>query len=268
MHASALRTADDAGVTAVRAAVLALMGWNAGAYSPAMALSHATASQRRYRGGFDAHAHDHAQVLVGLQGHLDIEVDGHAAFVDASCGLIVPAGARHAYEAAAPARVWVLDSPPVRGLDRLRGFLTPPQLRSKAQAPETVAATEALEQVLGAPRVLERRAIRLDALDAAIDAELHAAWNTPRLAALCQLSAQRFHARFVALTGTTPMDHVRKRRLAVAQQRLKAGWPLETAALHVGYASASALAYALRRDCGVTSRALRRAEGGGVAAAG
>jgi AraC-like DNA-binding protein len=57
------------------------------------------------------------------------------------------------------------------------------------------------------------------------------------------------------------MDHVRRRRLAVAQQRLKAGWPLETTALHVGYASASALAYALRRELGVTSRSLRRAEG-------
>jgi AraC-like DNA-binding protein len=223
-----------------------------------MALSHATASQRRYHGVFGAHAHEHAQVLVGLQGHLELEVEGHAAFVDAACGLIVPAGARHAYEAAAVAQLLVLDSPPARGLDRCRSFLTPPPLRA---APGAVDSVEAIEQVLGAPRVLERRAIRLDDINTAIDAELHAAWSTQRLAALCQLSAQRFHARFVALTGTTPMDHVRRRRLAVAQQRLKAGWPLETTALHVGYASASALAYALRRELGVTSRSLRRAEG-------
>lgn len=222
-----------------------------------MALTCATASQRRYSGDFAAHAHDHAQVLVGLQGHLELEVDGHSAFVDAACGLVVPAGARHAYEAAAPAYVLVLDSPAQHGLDRCRSFLAPPQWRA---APDALAVAEAIQQVLCAPRVLERRAIRLDEIDAAIDAELHAAWNTRRLAALCQLSAQRFHARFVALTGTTPMDHVRALRLAVAQQRLKAGWSLETTALHVGYASASALAYALRRDCGVTSRALRRAE--------
>lgn len=232
-----------------------------------MALTAATVSQRRYRGGFAAHAHEHAQVLVGLQGHLEIEVEGHAAFVDAACGLIVPAGARHAYEAAAPALVLVLDSPPRQGLDRCRSFLAPPQWRA---APEAVAAAQAMaeviEQVLRAPRVLERRAIRLDELDAAIDADLHVAWSTRRLAALCNLSAQRFHARFVALTGTTPMAHVRGRRLAVAQRRLKAGWPLETTALHVGYASASALAYALRRELGVTSRALRRGERARIAA--
>lgn len=225
-----------------------------------MALAHALVSQRRYSGSFDAHAHQHAQVLVGLQGHLELEVEGHAAFVDAACGLIVPAGARHAYEAATPACVLVLDSPSRQGLERCRRFLPPPQWRA---APEALGAGEVIEQLLDAPRVLERRAIRLDELDAAIDAELHAAWSTPRLAALCDLSAQRFHARFVELTGTTPMNHVRARRLAVAQQRLAAGWPLETTALHVGYASASALAYALRRELGVTSRALRRGERSG-----
>lgn len=222
-----------------------------------MGLSCASVSQRRYTGSFDAHAHEHAQVLVGLRGHLELEVDGHAAFVDAACGLIVPAGARHAYEASLPARLLVLDAPPGRGLDRCRRFLPPPHWRA---APEALGAVQAIEQLFGATRVLQRRAIRLDALNDAIDAELHAAWSTRRLAALCDLSAQRFHARFVELTGTTPMDHVRARRLAVAQQRLKAGWPLETTALHVGYASASALACALRRELGVTSRALRRGE--------
>jgi hypothetical protein len=56
-----------------------------------MSLAHASVSQRRYSGSFDAHAHVHAQVLVGLQGHLELEVESRAAFVDAACGLIVPA---------------------------------------------------------------------------------------------------------------------------------------------------------------------------------
>jgi AraC-like DNA-binding protein/mannose-6-phosphate isomerase-like protein (cupin superfamily) len=235
----------------------ALSRWHGSVYSRGMGLACTSVSQRRHSGSFEAHAHEHAQVLVGLRGHLELEVDGRAAFVDAACGLIVPAGARHAYDAPIPAQLLVLDAPPGRGLDRCRRFLPPPNWRT---APETLGAAQAIEQLLGAPRVLERRAIRLDELNDAIDAELHAAWSTERLAALSKLSAQRFHARFVELTGMTPMDHVRTRRLAVAQQRLKAGWPLETTALHVGYASASALAYALRRDLGVTSRALRRSE--------
>jgi AraC-like DNA-binding protein len=222
-----------------------------------MTLAHAVLSKRRYVGHFDAHAHEHAQVLVGLQGWVELEVDGHAAFVDSSCGLIVPQGARHAYRAAAPAHLLVVDSPPVHGLDRCRRFAAPAPWRT---ALESIDAAAAIEQLIGAPRVYDRRAIRLDTLDAAIDAELHAPWSTRRLAALCDLSVQRFHARFAELTGRTPMDYVRARRLAKAQLLLKAGWPLETTALHVGYASASALVYALRRDIGVTSRALRRGE--------
>lgn len=215
-----------------------------------------TWSQRRYGGEYGAHAHAHAQVLIGRAGMLELEVNGHAHFVDATCGLVVPAGASHAFHAQAPAQLMVLDTPPHRGLDRCVRFLLPPRWREAAC---TIDAADVLDALATAPRLLQRRAIRLDTIDAAIDAELHGDWTTARLAALANLSAQRFHARFVALTGTTPGEHVRRKRLAAAQQRLLDGWPLETTALHVGYASASALAYALRRDCQLGARALRRA---------
>jgi AraC-like DNA-binding protein len=230
-----------------------------------MTLSTAELSRRNYCGHFEAHVHDHSQVLVGLRGRLELEVEGRMAMVDTVCGLIVPAGALHTYDAPISAQLLVLDTATGRGLDRCRRFRPPPHWRT---APESLDAIQFIEQLLGAPRALERRAIRLDELDAAIDADLHAEWSTRRLAALCNLSAQRFHARFVELTGTTPMHHVRARRLAAAQLRLKAGWALETTALHVGHASASALAYALRRDLGVTSRALRRGESARIGARG
>lgn len=94
--------------------------------------------------------------------------------------------------------------------------------------------------------------------DAALDADLPGDWSTVRLAALFNLGAQRFHARFVELNGNTPGVHVRRRWLAVAQRRLKDGQLLETTALHVGYASASAPACALHRDHGLGARELRR----------
>jgi quercetin dioxygenase-like cupin family protein len=67
---------------------------------------------RHYGDEAGCHAHEHAQVLCGLDGTLQLEVNGHAAFVDAACGLVVPPGALHAYRAERPARVLVLDCAP------------------------------------------------------------------------------------------------------------------------------------------------------------
>ena len=59
------------------------------------------------------------------------------------------------------------------------------------------------------------------------------------------------------LAGMPPLAWVRRRRLDEAQRQLRAGLPLDKVALHVGYASASALCFALRRERGVGARGLR-----------
>lgn len=216
--------------------------------------AHPVASLRRYAGAYDAHAHDHAQVLVGLHGCLEMELGGHAAFVDASCGLVVPAGVAHCYMADAPARVLVVDAPVRRGLERVRRFALPVRWKQSAVDAETM-----LDEVAGARSLLPRRRLDLAAIDARLDAELHRDWTTAQLAALCALSPQRFHARFVELTGVAPLAYVRERRLDAAQRLLRSGMTLEAAALRVGYSSASALAFALRRERGVRVRGLRAA---------
>ena len=212
-------------------------------------------SVRCYSGEHTLHAHDHAQILYALQGRMELEVGGRAAFVDAACGLLIPAGTRHGFVAAPGARIFVIDAPDHATLARVRRFAVPPAWRSAA--PQDAAAA-LLTQVLQAPCVIARRGVDLARIAQAVRGALHEDWPTARLAALCHLSAARFHARLLELTGRTPQAWVRSLRLDDAQALLARGLPLEAAALQCGYASASALAYALKRERGVGARTLRR----------
>lgn len=224
--------------------------------SPPARLARPVGSLRRYAGAYEAHEHAHAQVLLGLDGALELELAGRAAFVDAACGLVVPAGVSHRFLAAAGANVLVIDSPPRLGLERVRRFMLPAGWRDGGRPFDAEAA---LEAIAGAPRVLARRRLDTARLDAALAAALHEPWTTARMAALQALSPQRFHARLVELTGLAPQAYLRRRRLDEAMRLLRAGLSLDAAALQVGYRTASALAHALRRDRGLGARDVRGA---------
>lgn len=216
-------------------------------------LMHAVASQRRYAGDYEAHAHDHAQLLFGLHGRLELELDGRAARVEPGVVLVVPAGTAHGYRAERAALALVVDAPPQRGLSRVRRLAV-----DGRQLVGRTDWTQVLAELAGAPRALARRALDPDAVAAVVDALLHEPWPAARLADLVCLSVPRLHARWLDATGLTPQAWVRRRRLDRAQALLAAGRGLEAVALQVGYASASALAFALRRERGLGARALRR----------
>ena len=208
---------------------------------------------RTYGAEGGRHAHTHAQVLFGWDGALELEVDGHATWVDASCGLVVPAGAVHAYRAPRPARVLVLDTAAGPATDRVRRFALGADWRHRAVDRDTLHA--ALHE---APPLAAQRRIDLAALAERVDAELARDWTVADLAAACHLSPQRLRARFTGVAGTTPAGFVRARRLDRAEQLLAQGLGLEAVALAIGYASASALSAALRRERDTGARTLRR----------
>lgn len=242
-------------------------------------LTHPQGSLRTYLGGHVPHAHSHAQVLLGVEGGLALEVDGRSAWVDATAGLVIPAGATHGFESRAGARVWVVDAPACLGLDRLRAFALPPgwssnpssrpgqgtatgagtgtASRADGQTGTGLSAAQVLDTLNQAARVQVRRPVEVARLQAAVADTLHQPWPVQRMAALYCLSVPRFQVRWQALTGLSPQAWLRGQRLDAAQRQLKAGWPLETVALQVGYRSASALLFALRRDRGQTTRHLR-----------
>jgi AraC-like DNA-binding protein len=149
--------------------------------------------------------------------------------------------------------VLVIDAPMAQGLDKLRRFAVPPALRFP-QSSLSAAAQMAL--VLQAPTLLQRRGLDLLWLQQQVQAALHESWPTARLADLVHLSVAQFHARFVELT-----DRTRRTGCAACVWMppccSSKGARTRSDRLRCGYASASALAYALRRERGVTSRQLR-----------
>ena len=216
-------------------------------------------SVRRYSGEHQSHAHDHVQILYALQGRMELELNGHAGYVDAASGMLIPAGTSHGYLAQAHTQVQVIDLPAGPGLDRIRRFAVPARLRAPALARHPLSAAAQLALVLDAPSLLHRRTVDVDWLTSQVQAALHADWPTARLAALCHLSVPQFHARFVELVGVAPQAWLRGLRLDAAMAQLAQGQLLETTALRCGYRTASALAYALRRERQVSARSLRAA---------
>ena len=93
----------------------------------------------------------------------------------------------------------------------------------------------------------------LAALDSYIEQHAARPLQVADLARLAGLSVPRFHARFLAETGRTPMEHIRQRRLQLAEQMLlSSDLPVGEVAARVGYASQSAFTAALSRHLGMT----------------
>jgi AraC-like DNA-binding protein len=217
-------------------------------------LSLPDASERRYAGIYAAHAHAHVQVLVALRGRLEIELAGHLTRLEPGVALIVPALVRHAYSADRAMTALVIDTPVRAGFDRVRRLRCDPA-QGLARARDDLHGM--LDALSGAPRAGARRPLDLDHLASVVQASLHEPWPVSRLADWAHLSRPRLHARIVERTGVGPQAWVRAFRLDRARVLLAAGCTLYAAASQVGYASASALAYALRRERGVGARELR-----------
>ena len=201
---------------------------------------------RRYSGEYLKHEHQHVQIMFALQGRMELEIGGRSAFADTSCGIVIPGGVAHGFLASKDVRMFVVDVATQSGIGSHGcSFAVTPVHRQYARLTD---ASRLVAQVLQAPRILARRGIELARLDAALDCSLHEDWSTARMAQMFYLSSQRFHARLIELTGMTPQVYVRARRFRAAEAMLRRGVPLDTTAQQVGYRSASALSFALKRD--------------------
>lgn len=224
-------------------------------------LLQAVGGVRHYAGSYGPHAHDHAQLLLGLDGGLELGFGPRSGRVAPGEGFIIPAGVAHDYGTRAAARVMVVDLPMQEGTDRVRRVRVPAGwLEQVRQSPFRLDVQGLVDMLLASRSARPARALDLAAVVRRIDADLSYRWTVADLASMTHLSATQLHDRLQLASGLSPMALVRSRRLLGAQYRLRQGMPLETVALQVGYASASALAFALRR-AGLGGQRVLRAQG-------
>lgn len=228
-------------------------------------------SVRRYDASPGSHSHDHFQVLLGLSGVLELEIEGHALRVTPGGGCVIPPGNRHDFESARGSLCLVLDSahpawaPCVQSGNRMAplGHTLPlaQYLAQALQQGRPLARTHGPALLMEAwlaeggdctqpqsrPRP-SRRTIHWPALQQWAAQQWHLELTVADLAARVHLSPSQFAARCRETQGMGPMAWLRSQRLAQARQLRGTGVAVAEVARRTGYRSPSALTAALRRQ--------------------
>ncbi|TDR52959.1 AraC family transcriptional regulator [Halomonas ventosae] len=240
------------------------------------------------------HAHDFHQIVIGLRGEAEFEIEGLGGSISAFSGCIVPANHMHYYAGTGDNRQLILDLPCdafavtghhhelVRLFDAPRFFALDTSLRHyldfllhelsllSRRAPidpvhhERLAGTllGSLHARLASDPPAPGRPLDLAALDRFIDRHLGSRLRVADLAAEACLSEAHFRERFRQRTGLSPWQYVMRRRLECARQMLQQSQlPLSEIAALTGFTSQSALSRACRQAFGHPPSQLRRARG-------
>ncbi|SOZ39092.1 helix-turn-helix transcriptional regulator [Cupriavidus neocaledonicus] len=251
---------------------------------PAEARAAPLVEHRRYRPQPEGHQHGYHQLLFGLAGASELELDGHLYRVDDRTGLIVPAGSHHDYMGYHGNLQLVADFPaqsvalPARLMARPRAFaldgafgnrvraLAAGRTAFAARAPQadwhlaaTLAAT--LADSLGMPA--DREVFPLMSVDACLRANLAAPLRVPELAAHFGWSVRRFQTLFAEAFGDTPHRYQTRLRLDRALQWLSnARLSLAEIALMSGYPDQTTFTRSFTRRFGLPPGAWRAATRG------
>ncbi|MDW5442600.1 AraC family transcriptional regulator [Polaromonas sp. SM01] len=233
-----------------------------------MTLQQNILSLRHYDASHGSHTHEHFQILLGLSGVLELEVQGRGQRIAAGQGCVITPGERHDFASRQGSRCLVLDTAQADW-----AYCTP----GPAKTATVQALALYLEQALQQPGSLAQHygpALLLEAwqpFSAAKAAPVSRHARTPRpinwmqlatwaqqrlheplsvaqLAAQVFLSPTQFAMRCRRETGLSVMQWLRQQRLAHAQALRVRGMKLAEAARQCGYQSPSALTAAMRRQ--------------------
>jgi AraC-like DNA-binding protein len=230
---------------------------------------------RSYAGLPYAHDHPHHQVVLALEGRLDMEIGGREGRVDGSHGALVPAGMLHAFTGVGQNRFVTLDIGKSSDAAPLRLLSAGQPFFAVSRAVEHLLAyVETRRDALGrdadhvAPLLaaaLAESGADVQAPDAVLKAMafIRRAYARPignrDVARAAGISTSRLQALFQQWLGQTPGRALGEIRLECARDRLAAGAePIVEIALGVGFSEQSAFTRAFRRRFGESPAAYRR----------
>ena len=234
---------------------------------------------RHYGGEARAHAHEHHQIVLPLQGALEMEIEGRADAVTDAKAALISARQRHSFQGASENAFLVVDLDPAaptldgrrdrfwefataapfvaldRPLSGLCGYLSAAAEDGQLGGIQAGFAEALLIDALGRRMGLEPTPLphALAEALAFIDHHIDQPISVARVAQAAGLSASRFHELFRLRFAMSPGRYILTQRLRRAASLLeRTDRPLAAIALGAGYADQSAFTRAFRRDFGTT----------------
>ncbi|MEM7169753.1 MAG: AraC family transcriptional regulator [Pseudomonadota bacterium] len=246
---------------------------------------------RHYRVTGEDHSHDHHQIVLPLQGWMEMSVAGQESHVTDSQAVVIPAGQAHAFTVSAENAFLIMDVPaehishgantgqskPHNALWRAAASMPFVPLDARFGQLAHFAAGEvsqfgdawgthglsdtllaALERRMGlVPQVEPPRLRRARQF---IETHHGEALDVAQIAQAAHLSPSRLHALFQTHYGTSPGKYLTRYRLERAAQTLRSSHlPVAQVALGVGFEDQSAFSRSFQRHHGVTPLAYRKA---------
>ncbi|HET9451108.1 MAG TPA: AraC family transcriptional regulator [Aggregicoccus sp.] len=221
----------------------------------------------------DAHVHEEGQLLVALEGAMEVRLGALRLRLSPREAVWVPPGLAHSARSVVPtafrgvlvgrAASALLPSRPARLDARPLLLATVPELASPRAERRRLAAGLVLDELLSETGSLGSPALPAQARWAepcrrALE-DLGAPPTLEEAALLARQSRRTFSRAFRAATGLAWGQWVREARLARAAALLGGGMSVTDAALAVGYATPSAFTVAFQRGRGVAPVRLRGA---------
>jgi AraC-like DNA-binding protein len=232
-------------------------------------------SLRRYEATQASDVHDFHQIVLGLDGSMEMAVDGNGARIDCSGAWIIPAGARHDYWADGDNRQLVIDLPatsvavPERYFERARAVAIDSRVtqavaevarRASGDTPFSDRfAWQAAAHLCGAlmhdtdDSIDMMRGLDFARIDRWLRLHLSEPLRIADLAVHCGFGMRRFHQLFNEAFGETPHRYLHRLRLDTALTLLAdPRATLTDIALDVGFADQSAFTHAFSKRFGIS----------------